>query len=265
MDSFLRPAQLVKSKTGISPSPGDSSPSLTPSWLNSSHNIFQIAQISQSWNKVTFTKQPEYLILHRRSSTSQIIYHGPKQQGVVAYLLGHVIEIAFQYDPTWAKKCIGVSFVCRLPDILGSNKNASEWELKLPVHCSAERISRRSERRRVEIFKEGKISMKTGSQTTQWLRLIMRRGPLLDCVAHVTRMSPPGVKHQVSVIRICLEMPLYFYNSPAHISLSPEQKAPTGLKHFKVTTVQSVGDREWGFCNAIQSNPIVGAPTSQTH
>ena len=37
------------------------------------------------------------------------------------------------------------------------NKNASEWELKLPVHCSAERISRRSER---QIFKEGKISMK---------------------------------------------------------------------------------------------------------
>ena len=30
-----------------------------------------------------------------------------------------------------------------------------------------------------------------------------------------------------------------------HISLSPEQKGPTGLlKHFKVTTVQSAGDRE---------------------
>ena len=85
---------------------------------------------------------------------------------------------------------------------------------------------------------------KTVSQTTQWLRLIMRRGPLLDCVPHVTSLSPPGVKHQVSVIRICLEILLYFYNSPAHISLSPEQKGPTGLKHFKVTTVQSVGDRE---------------------
>ena len=68
----------------------------------------------------------------------------------------------------------------------------------------------------------------------------MRRGPLLDCVAHVTRVSPPGVKHQVSVIRICLGILLYFSNSPAHISLSPEQKGPTGLKHFKVTTVQSV-------------------------
>ena len=88
--------------------------------------------------------------------------------------------------------------------------------------------------------------------TTQWLRLIMRRGPLLDCVAHVTQVSSQGVNHQVSVIRICLEILLYFDNSTAHISLSPEQKGPTGLKHFKVTTVQSVGDRERGFCNSVK-------------
>ena len=80
----------------------------------------------------------------------------------------------------------------------------------------------------------------------------MRRGPLLDCVAHVTQVSSQGVNHQVSVIRICLEILLYFDNSTAHISLSPEQKGPTGLKHFKVTTVQSVGDRERGFCNSVK-------------
>ena len=101
-------------------------------------------------------------------------------------------------------------------------------------------------------------------QTTQWLGLIMRRGPLLDCVAHVTRVSPPGVKHQVSVIRICLGILLYFSNSPAHISLSPEQKGPTGLKHFKVTTVQSVVTESEVFARKPSSTGSTGSGSTST-
>ena len=83
-------SRVVKSKTGISPSPGDCSPSLTPSWLNSSHNIFQIAHISQSWNKVTFTKQLENLVLiHNRGS--QRFDHVPKQKIVCMYIFWAVL------------------------------------------------------------------------------------------------------------------------------------------------------------------------------
>ena len=110
---------------------------------------------------------------------------------------------------------------------------------------SAEKTSRRSVRREfVREKPDFPEKLCPGLLDHPVVTLDNETGPLLDCVAHVTRVSSQGVNHQVSVIRICLEILLYFDNSTAHISLSPEQKGPTGLKHFKVTTVQSVGDRE---------------------
>ena len=102
------------------------------------------------------------------------------------------------------------------------------------------------------------------SKTTQHLPMIMRPGHWKIVSLTSLRCHP-----QVSSIKWVSPgfVSKYFWISllaSPHISLSPEQKGPTGLlKHFKVTTVQSAGDREWAFCTAIQSNPLASLATTE--